>query len=62
MRGALPSHCSYFGPHLGTLVPIWGLPHGDQIQYFGPHFFSLQIPHFLYFRLKNELKSRAATI
>ena len=72
MRGALPSHCSYFGPHLGTLVPIWGLwspfgdfgPHGDQNEFFGPHLVPIyfQSPHFLHFRLKNASKVSAATI
>ena len=46
-------------------VPIWGPgspwgPFSDFGSPKGPHFF--QGPHYLYFRLKNALKVRAATI
>ena len=51
MRGALPSHCSYFGPHLGTLVPM-----GTKNSFLVPICF--QSPHFL----QNASKVSAATI
>ena len=48
-----------------ALLPRWSPfgdfgPHGDQIKFFGPHFF--QSPHFLHLRLKNASKVSVATI